>query len=282
LGLEKEFLLDLVPAVVDLYQDFYPQIKSRINQINEVLKNEEQKFNKTLKRGLKEFNRLISNKDQLTADLAFKLYESYGFPFELSIEEARARNIAIEQDIESKIAEANQQHSALSRQTASDKFKGGLADHEAKTTAFHTTTHLLQAALRKVLGDQVQQKGSNINSERLRFDFSFDRALNEEELTQVEQLINQWLKEDLPVSNEILSKEEALNSGAIAFFLERYPNQVSVYTIGDQDNWVSKELCGGPHVKHTGQIASFGDLKIFKEKAVSQGVRRIYMRFLTE
>lgn len=282
LGLEKEFLLDLVPAVVDLYQDFYPQVKSKINQINEVLKNEEQKFNKTLKRGLKEFNRLISKKDQLTADLAFKLYESYGFPFELSIEEAKARDIAIEADIESKIAQANQQHSALSRQTASDKFKGGLADHEAKTTAFHTTTHLLQAALRKVLGDQVQQKGSNINSDRLRFDFSYTRALTKEELRKVEQLINQWLKEDLPVSNEVLAKEEALKSGAIAFFVERYPDQVSVYTIGDHNDWVSKELCGGPHVERTGQIARFGDLEIFKEKAVSQGVRRIYMRFRAE
>lgn len=282
LGLEKEFLLDLVPAVVDLYQDFYPQVGSKIKQINEVLKNEEQKFNKTLKRGLQEFNRLISNRDQLTADLAFKLYESYGFPFELSIEEARARNISIEQDIESKIAEANRQHAILSRQTARHKFKGGLADHEAKTTAFHTATHLLQAALRKVLGDQVQQQGSNINSERLRFDFSYPQALNKEQLTKVEQLVNQWLKEDLSVANETLSKEDALKSGAIAFFVERYPDQVSVYTIGDHNHWISKELCAGPHVEHTGQIARFGDLEIFKEKAVSQGVRRIYMRFRAE
>jgi len=282
LGLEQEFLPDLVPAIVDLYQDFYPQVESKTEHINEVLKNEEQKFNKTLKRGLKEFNRLISNKDQLTADLVFTLYESYGFPFELSIEEAKTRNISIEPAIDSKIAEANQQHAALSRQTAKDRFKGGLADHEAKTTAFHTATHLLQAALRKVLGDQVQQKGSNINSERLRFDFSYTRALNKEELVTVEQLVNQWLQEDLPVSHEILSKEEALKSGAIAFFIERYPDQVSVYTIGDPDHWISKELCGGPHVASTGQIARFGDLEIFKEKAVSQGVRRIYMRFRAE
>jgi plasmid maintenance system antidote protein VapI len=149
---------------------------------------------KALKRGLKEFNRLISNKDQLTADLVFTLYDSFGFPFELSIEEAKTRNISIEPAIDSKIAEANQQHAALSRQTAKDRFKGGLADHEAKTTAFHTATHLLQAALRKVLGDQVQQKGSNINSERLRFDFSYTRALNKEELVTVEQLVNQWFK----------------------------------------------------------------------------------------
>ncbi len=282
LDLEQEFLLDLVPAVVDLYQDFYPQVQAKNKQINEVLKNEEQKFNKTLKLGLKEFNRSISNQNQLTADLAFKLYESYGFPFELSIEEAKARNISIEPAIDRKLAEANRQHATRSRQTASNKFKGGLADHQAKTTAFHTATHLLQAALRKVLGDQVQQKGSNINSERLRFDFSYARALNKEELAKVEQLVNQWLQEDLPVSNQILSKKEALQSGAIAFFVERYPDQVSVYTIGDHDHWVSKELCGGPHVESTGQIARFGSLEIFKEKAVSQGVRRIYMRFRAE
>jgi len=279
LGLEKEFLLDLVPEVINLYQDFYPQLKVKENHINDVLKNEEQKFNRTLKRGLKEFNRLIVNRDQLTADLAFKLYESYGFPFELSIEEAKARNIAIEEQIENNIAEANRQHAALSRKTATEKFKGGLADHEDRTTAFHTATHLLQAALRKVLGDQVQQKGSNITSERLRFDFSFDRSLSTEELAKVEQLINQWLKDDLSVSSEILSKEEALKSGAIAFFADRYPDKVKVYTIGNHENWVSKELCGGPHVEHTAQIANFGNFEIYKEKAVAEGIRRIYIRF---
>jgi alanyl-tRNA synthetase len=279
LDLEKEFLPDLVPEIINLYEDFYPQLKTKINDINQVLQNEEQKFNRTLKRGLREFNRLIANKDQLTAKLAFKLYESYGFPFELSIEEAKARNIPVEEQIESKIAEANRKHAALSRHSSTEKFKGGLADHEDRTTAYHTATHLLQAALRKVLGDQVQQKGSNITSERLRFDFSYSRALTKEELTQVEELINQWLKDDLPVSNEILSKEEAFESGAIAFFAERYPDQVSVYTIGEEKNWISKELCGGPHVERTGQIANFGKLEIFKEKAIAQGVRRIYIHF---
>jgi alanyl-tRNA synthetase len=279
LGLEKEFLLDLVPEVISLYQDFYPQLISKVDKINDVLKNEEQKFNRTLKRGLKEFNRLVINKDQLTADLAFKLYESYGFPFELSIEEAKAKNIAIEKQIENKIAKANQQHAALSRQTATAKFKGGLVDHEDRTTAFHTATHLLQAALRKVLGKQVQQKGSNITHERLRFDFSFNRALSAEELLNIEQLVNQWLKDDLLVSSEVLPKEEALKSGAIAFFADRYPAKVKVYTIGDSRHWVSKELCGGPHVEHTKQIVRFGNLQIYKEKAVAEGVRRIYMRF---
>ncbi|MFA6814481.1 MAG: alanine--tRNA ligase [Patescibacteria group bacterium] len=279
LNLEKEFLLDIVPEVIKLYQDLYPQLKAKEKHIDDVLKNEEQKFNRTLRRGLKEFNRLIVNKDQLTADLAFKLYESYGFPFELSIEEAKTRGIAIEEQIENKIAEANQQHAVLSRQSATEKFKGGLADHKDRTTAFHTATHLLQAALRRVLGDQVQQKGSNINVERLRFDFSYDQALSSEELAKIEQLLNQWLKNDLLVSSEILSKKEAIESGAIAFFADRYPDEVKVYTIGDPEDWVSKELCGGPHVEHTTQIARFGNLEIFKEKAVAEGVRRIYIRF---
>jgi alanyl-tRNA synthetase len=133
-----------------------------------------------------------------------------------------------------------------------------------------------------VLGDQVQQKGSNINSERLRFDFSYTRALNKEELVTVEQLVNQWLQEDLQVSHEILSKEEALKSGAIAFFIERYPDQVSVYTIGDPDHWISKELCGGLTSQVLVKLLALAYLEIFKEKAVSQGVRRIYMRFRAE
>lgn len=279
LELHDNFLSSLTALVINLYQDYYPELKTGENQINQVLKDEEQKFKRTLERGLKEFSRLLSDKAQLTADLAFKLYESYGFPFELSIEEAKNRGIVIEEAIETKINEANQKHAALSRQTAMQKFKGGLADHDQRTTAFHTTTHLLQAALRQVLGNQVQQKGSNITSERLRFDFSFDRALTREELKKIEQLINQWLKDDLTVSNQILAKEEALKSGAIAFFADRYPDEVKVYTIGDADHWISKELCGGPHVEHTGQIAQFGNLEIFKEKAVAEGIRRIYIHF---
>ena len=279
LELRDNFLSSLTAIVLNLYQDYYPELKTGENQINQVLRDEEQKFKRTLERGLKEFSHLLSDKAQLTADLAFKLYESYGFPFELSIEEAKNRGIVIEEAIETKINEANQKHAALSRQTAMQKFKGGLADHDQRSTAFHTTTHLLQAALRQVLGNQVQQKGSNITSERLRFDFSFDRALTREELKKIEQLINQWLKDDLTVSNQILAKEEALKSGAIAFFADRYPDEVKVYTIGDADHWISKELCGGPHVEHTGQIAQFGNLEIFKEKAVAEGIRRIYIHF---
>ncbi len=279
LELKENFLIEVVPEVLKLYQDFYTDLLKKKDLINRVLKTEEEKFNRTLLRGLKEFNRLIVKKDQLTAELAFKLYESYGFPFELSIEEAKSRNITIEEEIESKIIEAQNRHAQLSRQTTQEKFKGGLANQDVKNTAFHTATHLLQAALRKILGDELEQKGSNINKDRLRFDFSYDQALTKEQLQSIEELLNDWLKADLEVSSETMSKEKALESGAIAFFVERYPERVKVYTIGDEQDWISKELCGGPHVERTSQIARFGELEIFKEKAVAQGIRRIYIRF---
>ncbi len=279
LDLKENFVTEIVPDILALYQDFYPDLLKKKDLISNVLRTEEQKFNRTLIRGLKEFNRLIANKDQLTAELAFRLYESYGFPFELSIEEANSRNIALEDQIENKIVEKRSQHAQLSRQTTQKKFKGGLADQDAKTTAFHTATHLLQAALRKILGNEVQQKGSNISSDRLRFDFSYHQSLSDEQLKSIEKLLNQWLEDDLQVSSETMSKEEALASGAIAFFAERYPQKVKVYTIGDKQNWISKELCGGPHVEHTSQIARLGELEIFKEQAIAQGIRRIYIRF---
>lgn len=282
LNIEQEFLAQLVPVVIALYEDFYPELKTKAAEIAEVLLAEERKFNRTLAKGLQEFNRLLAGRDLLTADLAFKLYESYGFPFELSIEEAQARQLQLEEDIENKIAVKRQAHAKLSRQGAADKFKGGLADQSERTTAFHTTTHLLQAALRQVLGDSVAQKGSNITADRLRFDFVHDQALSEAELKAVEKLINQWLAEDLVVSQETMSKDMALKSGAIAFFAERYPDTVTVYTIGDAKHWISKELCGGPHVENLAMIAQFGQIEIFKEKAVSAGVRRIYARFKTD
>jgi alanyl-tRNA synthetase len=156
-------------------------------------------------------------------------------------------------------------------------FKGGLADQGEVSLKYHTATHLLQAALRKVLGDHIGQKGSNITGERLRFDFSHPKALTPEEKKEVEDQINEWIKADLPVTKEMMSKQDALKSGAIAFFIEKYPETVSVYTVGmdPKTDWVSKELCGGPHVEHTGSI---GPVTIFKEEAVSAGVRRIYIK----
>jgi alanyl-tRNA synthetase len=153
-------------------------------------------------------------------------------------------------------------------------FKSGLADHGEITTKYHTTTHLLHAALRQILGESVQQKGSNITAERLRFDFSYPQALSEEQKKQIADLINQWIAADLPVSKETMSKQAALDSGAVALFIEKYPDTVNVYSIGGAQA-VSRELCSGPHVEHTGLI---GAIEIFKEKAVADGVRRIYLR----
>jgi len=281
LAIEQDLFAELLPVIIELYQDFYPSLVDQEAKILEILLAEEKKFKRTLAKGLREFERLMVERDTLTADLAFKLYESYGFPFELSIEEAKARQFNIETDILGKIKTARQAHAQQSRQGAADKFKGGLADQSERTTAFHTSTHLLQAALRKVLGEHVEQKGSNITADRLRFDFSHPQALTAEEIKAVEEQINAWLQADLPVTQASMSKTAALESGAIAFFPERYPETVTVYTIGADDNWISKELCGGPHVERSSQIAKLGELEIFKEKAVSAGVRRLYLRFKT-
>ena len=280
LDIQGPFLAKLVPVVIDLYVDFYPELESSVDKIANILTAEETKFDRSLVKGLQEFEKLVLGKKVLLASTVFKLYESYGFPFELSLEEAQQRKIKLEEDVEKKLADLKKAHSEKSRLGSEDKFKGGLADQGELTTAYHTTTHLLQAALRKVLGEHIKQKGSNITAERLRFDFAHPQALTSEEKAEIEELINQWVDKDLTVSKQEMKKTAALDSGATAFFVERYPDMVTVYTIGQNDgNWISKELCGGPHIKKTGDLASFGRLKIFKEKAASAGVRRIYARF---
>ena len=281
LEIDQSLLERILPVVIALYQDFYPKLTDQEEAILAVLLAEEKKFKQTLSRGLAQFKRLAQDKQLLTAQLAFKLYESYGFPFELSIEEAKVQGLVIEDNIETKISQARQQHAQQSRQASAGHFKGGLADHSQITTAFHTSTHLLQAALRQLLGDQVKQKGSHITDQRLRFDFTYDQALTADQVTQIEQQLATWLAADLSVSRLEMSKQAALKSGAIAFFPERYPDQVSVYLIGNPDQPVSKEICVGPHVEHTGQIAQFGQLKIVKQKAVATGVRRIYMQLVS-
>lgn len=287
LGIENQFIGELISVVVELYQDVYPEVARSQKKIKVALDGEEQKFRRTLEKGLREFEKNVGSSDQrkqeLTAELAFQLFETYGFPLELSIEEAATRKIAIEPDIESRFEALKTKHADKSRTASVGMFKGGLADHSQTTVRYHTATHLLHAALRQILGDSVQQKGSNINEKRLRFDFSFDRALTDQEKQQVEDQVNAWIDADLPVTQKMMAKQEALQSGAIAFFVEKYPDEVSVYTIGvDPDGqphsvengWISKEFCGGPHVTHTAEI---GHLKLTKEKSASAGVRRIYM-----
>lgn len=253
--------------VIKKYENYYPEIKDNKEVVLEVLKNESIKFNRTLEKGLKEFDKLLShlNGNVIDKDNAFKLYDTYGFPIELTEEMAHEHNLGVDTE---GFKEKFLAHQELSRTASKGKFKGGLMGHSDIETKYHTATHLLNAALKVVVGPFVHQKGSNINEERMRFDFSCDHKLTDEEKKQVEDLVNTWIKEDLPVTMDTMSKEEAIKSGAEAMFIEKYADIVNVYKIGE----VSKEICGGPHVTHTGTLGHF---KIAKEEASSAGVRRI-------
>ncbi len=275
LGVEHSQFNQIIEELIKTFTDNpeyvsqYPEIQTNQTQINQTIVQEVSKFTKSLAKGLRE----AEKHEQLTGEIAFQLYQTYGFPLEMTVEIAQERGQQIEVadfQIEFK------NHQELSRQQSAGTFKGGLADHSAVVTRFHTATHLLHSALRQVLGDHVHQEGSNITADRLRFDFSHPQALTDTELQQVENWINDQIKADLPVSKSSMPKDEALESGALAFFKEKYPDIVTVYTIGDEDKWVSRELCGGPHVSHTSEI---GEVEIFKQKASSAGVRRVYLRF---
>jgi len=272
LGIQGMFIADLAKIVVEMYQTAYPELKAQEARVIQLLADEEQKFNKTIDKGLREIEKL----PELDGAVAFGLYETYGFPLELTQEIAveRGQNVDVVA-----FGKAFDEHKNKSRSASAAKFKGGLADHSEVTTKYHTATHLLQAALRKVLGTHVQQKGSNITAERLRFDFSHTAPLSAQEITEVEKLVNDWIKADLPMTMKLMQKQEALKSGAIAFFLEKYPDEVSVYTIGKdaEHDWISKEFCGGPHVVSTGTI---GPIKLIKEQSASAGVRRVYMQLV--
>ncbi len=270
IGIEKPFIADVATAVAQMYEEAYPQVTENLVRIQAAFKAEEQKFQKALATGLREIEKVT----EITGETAFYLYETYGFPFELTQEIAAEKGITISV---ASFQAAKTAHADASRQASSAKFKGGLADHSEKTTQYHTATHLLHAALRKILGEHVQQKGSNITEKRLRFDFSHPAALTTEEKTAVEAQVNEWIAADLPMTVKIMDKEEALKSGAIAFFIEKYPDEVTVYTIGNdpETDWISKEFCGGPHVNSTGEISP---IELFKEQSASAGVRRVYLR----
>ena len=231
---------------------------------------EKDKFVKTLVNGEKELQKELNklkekNIDILSAEEVFRLYETYGFPPEVTKEIAKENGFKVDLETFDKLFKEHQEKSRLGSE---QKFKGGLADQSEETIAYHTATHLLHKALQIVLGDHAVQKGSNITSERLRFDFSHPQKLTKEELDKVEQIVNEQIQRDLPVTCEEMSYEDAKNSGAIGLFANKYGDKVKVYTIGD----FSKEICGGPHVTHTGVLGTF---KIKKEEASSAGVRRI-------
>jgi len=261
------WMLPIALEVIAKYENYYSEIKDNKEIVLEVLKNESIKFNRTLEKGLKEFDKLISHIDNSIIDKesAFRLYDTYGFPIELTEEMAQEKGLKV--DIQG-FYEKFKAHQDLSRTASAGKFKGGLASSGEMETKYHTATHLLNAALKVVVDKNVHQKGSNITEERMRFDFSCDHKLTDEEKKQVEELVNKWIQEDLPVTMETMNKNDAVNSGAEAMFIEKYADIVNVYSIGE----VSKEICGGPHVEHTGVLGVF---RIKKEEASSAGVRRI-------
>ena len=257
---------EIAKLIISKYEKYYNELKDNKNTVLEVLKNEKEKFNRTLEKGLREFEKVTKDNKDIDATTAFRLYDTYGFPIELTIELANERNINVDEE---GFKEKFKAHQELSRTASAGQFKGGLSGNNEIETKYHTATHLLNAALKVVVNKDVHQKGSNITDERMRFDFSCDHKLSDEEKQKIEDLVNEWIKEGLPVTVEEMSKEDAIKSGAECMFIEKYPDIVTVYTIGDN---ISKELCGGPHVKNTNELGHF---KIVKEEASSAGVRRI-------
>jgi alanyl-tRNA synthetase len=271
LGIEGSFLAKPAAAVVDNFSGPFPELAQNRERVLEELTKEEEKFLETLVKGEKEFEKMLPNllknpQRIMSGRLAFKLYDTYGFPIELTEELASENGMKVNRP---EFDEAYKKHQELSRAGSEQLFKGGLADHSEVSTKYHTATHLLQQALTIVLGPHIAQKGSNITSERMRFDFSHGAPMTKEELAKVEAIVNEQIARDLPVTMEIMKLDDARAAGARALFGEKYEENVKVYTMGD----FSKEVCGGPHVEHTGLLGRF---RIQKEQSSSAGVRRIY------
>ncbi len=276
LGIDKNFMAEISAVVIENFKNAYPELEQNREKIAKELTAEENKFRVTLKNGEAEFQKLLPNlmknpKKVISGKVAFRLYDTFGYPLELTQELGAENGFTV--DIEG-FKEAEKKHQEASKTLDAGKAKGGLAEQSEVTTKYHTATHLLQQALIDVLGDEVAQKGSNINNERMRFDFTFSRAMTPEEVKKVEDIVNEKIKEDLPVTMQVMPLEEAKKEGAKALFASKYGEEVKVYTIGKdpKNDWFSKEVCGGPHVQHTAQI---GDFKITKEQSSSAGVRRI-------
>jgi len=267
LGMHTGWHRPLTESIIATMREAYPELVAHDELIHRVISTEEDKFTATLEKGLREFEKL----SDVDGEAAFNLYQTYGFPWELTYELARGRGLNPDKkDFE----EAFTRHKDLSRTASAGTFKGGLADHSDIVIRYHTATHLMHSALREVLGVHVIQKGSNINAERTRFDFSHPAKMTPQEIAKVEELVNGWISRDLSMMREMMPKEKALELGALGAFGEKYSDTVSVYTIEDpvSGEIVSREFCGGPHVTHTGSIGKF---KITKEEAISSGARRI-------
>ena len=272
LQIDLSELKTLIDINVKALGEMYPELIKNKETIEQVIIEEKDKFVKTLANGEKEFKKAIERLEKeenkgkiIPGEIVFKLYDTYGFPPEVTAELAKENGYEI--DIKA-FNELFKKHQEKSRAGSEQKFKGGLAETTEETIKYHTATHLLNAAIKKVIGKDAHQRGSNITVDRMRFDFNCDHKLTDEEKKKIEDLVNEWIKEGLPVTKEEMKKEDAIKSGAECMFIEKYPDIVTVYTIGD----VSKELCGGPHVKNTSELGTF---KIKKEESSSSGVRRI-------
>ena len=266
IDINSNFDEQIALLIISKYEKYYSELDLNKQVVLDVLANEKKKFSRTLEKGLREFEKLVNSDEKVIGkDISFKLYDTYGFPIELTIEEAKDRGMTVDID---GFYEKFREHQEKSRTASKGKFKGGLSGNSEIETKYHTATHLLNAALKEVIGPEVHQLGSNITPERLRFDFPCNHKMTDEEKKRVEDLVNKWIEEDLTVEKLEMSKDEAIESGAECTFIDRYPDIVTVYKIGD----VSMELCGGPHVSHTGELGHF---KIKKEEASSAGVRRI-------
>lgn len=274
LGIEQNFLEEVVPTIADMYHEDYPEVAEKRDEVIATLVKEEKVFRQTLRKGLKQMEKFASN--GLTGEELFMLYDTYGFPVELSTEEAFKQNITLSQtwreEFEAKMAEQR----ARSQTAAKGTFKGGLGGQTIEHKKLHTANHLMYAALKKVVGEHVTQHGSNITEERLRFDFNNDMKVTREQLDEVEDYVNEWISWDLPVSFKEYPTQQAFEMGAIGAFGDRYGDTVKVYQMGEGDKRVSFEICGGPHVDHTGQLEDGGKrFKITKEEASSAGIRRV-------
>lgn len=265
LKMPKDFLIPLAQKVIELYKEVYPEVKSKETDILTIIQNEEEKFAKTLEQGLKEFDKLISKNKDISGEEAFNLYQSYGFPLELTEELVKEKGFKIDKR---GFEKAIKKHQEISRAGAEKKFGGVGKDVSLEATKLHTAAHLMHQALREVLGDHVKQMGSDITSQRLRFDFFHSAKMTDEEKQKVEEIVNEKIKQDLEVKKEEMNYKDAVESGALAFFKEKYPEKVSVYSIGD----FSKEVCAGPHVKRTSELGKF---KIIKEQSSGAGIRRL-------
>ncbi|MFC1622301.1 alanine--tRNA ligase [Patescibacteria group bacterium] len=283
LGIEKDISTSLVPIVVDIFAWLYPDLKSKEEKIKEIFAAEETKFREVLNKTELKVEKLLSSFNGTVVNLAtisFDLYQSYGFPREMFVDIAEEKGLIKDRtEFEKAYARSQSVHQNQSRAGAEGKFKGGLADQDENTIKYHTATHILLCALRKLFGEDVVQKGSNITGERLRFDFSFDKKLRKEEILALENEVNSIVDRGLPVQFEVMSREEAEETCAVGVFEDKYGDQVKVYFVGDGlDFAVSKELCGGPHVKNTSEI---GHIEIYKQDKIGEGKLRLYARSKT-